>query len=85
MKQQPEIVEAIERVEKRQRHEAEERKRQEAECKREEQTRQSRFRSVLNRSSMKDKVHSAYSRKQSVLTSTKMKIKLFIMASWLPL
>lgn len=49
MKQQPEIVEAIERVEKRQRHEAEERKRQEAECKREEQTRQSRFRSVLNR------------------------------------
>lgn len=36
-------------------------------------------------SSMKDKVHPAYSRKQSVLTSTKMKIKLFIMASWLPL
>lgn len=49
LKQQPEIVEAIERVEKRQRHEAEERKRQEAECKREEQTRQSRFRSVLYR------------------------------------
>lgn len=43
LKQQPEIVEAIERIEKRKKQEAEERKRQEAECKRDEQTRQSRF------------------------------------------
>lgn len=41
MKQQPEIVEAIERVEKRQRLEAE--------AKREEQARQSRYQGVLNR------------------------------------
>ena len=49
LKQQPEIVEAIERIEKRKKQEAEERKRQEAECKRDEQTRQSRFQSVLIR------------------------------------
>lgn len=41
LKLQPEIVEAIERVEKR--------KRQEAEAKRKEQVRQSRFQGVLNR------------------------------------
>ena len=41
LKQQPEIVEAIERVEKRRRHEAE--------MRREEQARQSRFQGVLNR------------------------------------
>lgn len=49
LKQQPEIVEAIERVERRQRLEAEERRRQEAEAKRDEQVRQSRFQGVLNR------------------------------------
>ncbi len=49
LKQQPEIVEAIERVEKRKRKEAEEKKRQEAEAKREEQARQFRYQSFLNR------------------------------------
>lgn len=49
LKQQPEIVEAIERVEKRKRKEAEERKRQETEAKREEQAKQYRFQGVLSR------------------------------------
>lgn len=49
LKQQPEIVEAIERVEKRKKHEAEERRRQEMETRSEQQARQSRYQSVLNR------------------------------------
>ena len=49
LKQQPEIIEVIDRVEKRKAQEAECQKRQEAEKLREEQARRDRFQDVLNR------------------------------------
>ena len=61
-----ERVEAIEHIEKRKKQEAEERKRQEAECKRDEQTRQSRFQSVLIRFINEGHSSLANSHRQSV-------------------